>query len=110
MEVIMNTKLLLENRQSVARVSVPSTPERTCYKVKNVVRAVSVAAIFGLTALSTAYAGPATSSQAATVELAGYEVHPHGYHCVPLFRGKYTGWRCESLSAAGTRNAIAKTP
>jgi hypothetical protein len=110
MEVIMNTKQLLENRQSVARVSVPSTPELICYKVKNVVRAVSVAAIFGFTALGTANAGPATSSQAATVELAGYEVRPNGYHCVPLFRGKYTGWRCESLSAAGTRNAIAKTP
>jgi len=60
--------------------------------------------------VNTAHAAPAARTPASTVELAGYELPPRGYACVPMVRGKYTGWRCESVSAAGAEKAIAKAP
>ncbi len=71
---------------------------------------VSAVVVIGIALVSTAYAAPSTKAPAATVELAGYELPPRGYQCVPTFHGKYTGWRCEYRSAGGTGEAIAKTP
>ncbi|MEZ5447398.1 MAG: hypothetical protein R3F45_16750 [Gammaproteobacteria bacterium] len=74
------------------------------------IRTAATAAIIGFSAVSTAYAAPGSSTPASTVELAGYEVPPRGYECVPLVRGKYTGWHCEKRSAATRDKAVAKTP
>ena len=72
-------------------------------------RHAAAAAIIGFSAVSMAHAEPATGTPKA-VELAGYQVPPSGYQCLPMFHGKYTGWRCEHQSAEATGTTIAKTP
>lgn len=103
----MNTIRTLKHRNPVTGTSSLSTLGDIACNLHKAVGAASAAAIIGFAVVGAAYADPATTAPTATVELAGYELPPRGYQCVPLFRGKYTGWRCESVSAAGVDEAIA---
>lgn len=106
----MNTIRTLPHRHPVTGSSTSPMSGRIGNTLHKAVAAASAAVLIGIALVSTAYAAPATRAPAATVELAGYELPPRGYQCVPTFRGKYTGWRCEYRSAEGTGKAIAKAP
>jgi hypothetical protein len=108
MEVTMNANQLLKHRHATAVCFAPST-SGLIGKLHRAARAAAAATIIGLFAVNTAYADPATGTPK-VVELAGYEVPARGYQCLPMFRGKYTGWRCEYQSAEATGKTIAKTP
>jgi hypothetical protein len=110
MEVTMNTIRSLEHRHPVTGSSTSPMSGRIGCTLHKAVGTVSAAVVIGIVLVSTAYAAPATKAPAATVELAGYELPPRGYQCVPMTRGKYTGWHCEKRSAATRDKAVAKTP
>jgi hypothetical protein len=110
MEVTMNINRLLKHRYPESGSCVPPTWAVAGCNLRKAVRAASAAAIIVLTAVSTAGADPATGSPTSTVELAGYQAPPRGYQCVPMVRGKYTGWQCEKRSTATRDKAVAKTP
>jgi hypothetical protein len=110
MEVTMNTKQLLENRQSVAGVSVPSMMGLDGRTVKNLVGTASVAAMIGLAVLTAGCAGPASKTPGATAEVAKIERFKRAENCYWLVRGKYTAWHCEQKTAGVTGKAVAKAP
>ncbi len=105
----MNTNRSYMHRYPVAGSSASSSAP-IGRELTKAIRTAATAAIIGFSAVSTTYAAPATTTPAPTVELAGYEVPPRGYQCVPMIRGKYTGWHCEKRSAATRDKAVAKTP
>lgn len=105
----MNTNRSLEHRYPVAGSS-SSSSAPIGGELSKAIRTAAAAAVIGFSAVSTAIAAPASSTPAATVELAGYEAPPRGYQCVPMIRGKYTGWHCEKRSAAARDKTVAKTP
>ncbi len=106
----MNTNRSLKHRNPMTGTSSLSTLGDIACNLHKAVGAASAAAIIGFAVVGAAYADPAIRAPTATVELAGYELPPRGYQCVPIFHGKYTGWRCEYRSAEGTGKAIAKAP
>ncbi|MCG3202029.1 MAG: hypothetical protein NFCOHLIN_01902 [Gammaproteobacteria bacterium] len=106
----MNTIRSLEHRHPVTGSPTSPMSGSTGCTLHKAVGAASTAVVIGIALASTAYADPATRAPAATVELAGYELPPRGYQCVPVFHGKYTGWRCEQESAAIANEAVARTP
>ncbi len=106
----MNTIRSLEHRHPVSGSSNSTISGSTDGRLHKAVGAVSGAVVIGIALVSTAYAAPATSTPTSTVELAGYELPPRGYECVPTVRGKYTGWHCEKRSAVTRDKAVAKTP
>lgn len=105
----MNTNRTLEHPYPVVSSSASSSAP-TGHELSKTIRTAATAAIIGFSAVSTAHAAPATSTPASTVELSAYELPPRGYQCVPMIRGKYTGWHCEKRSAATRDKTVAKTP
>ncbi|MCG3202027.1 MAG: hypothetical protein NFCOHLIN_01900 [Gammaproteobacteria bacterium] len=106
----MNTIRTLAHRHPVTGSSTSPMSGRIGSTLHKTIGAASAAVVIGIALASAAYADPATRTPAATIELAGFELPPRGYQCVPTFHGKYTGWRCEYRSAEGTGKAIAKAP
>lgn len=106
----MNTIQSLQHRHPVSGSSNATISARTGGSVHKALGAVCAAVVIGIALVNTAHAAPVTRTPASTLELAGYELPPRGYACVPMVRGKYTGWHCEKRSAATRDKAVAKTP